>query len=64
MTIFNGLVGIVWNLVFVALYISFSAAGPFDPLLFTSGWIPSAEQELALVWMYSNDRQIETAPMI
>jgi hypothetical protein len=37
MTSFNGLVGIVSNLVSVALYISFPAAGPFDPSLFTSG---------------------------
>jgi hypothetical protein len=37
MTSFNGLVGIVSNLVSVALYISFLAAGPFDPLLFTGG---------------------------
>jgi hypothetical protein len=37
MTSFNGLVGIFSNLVFVALYISFLAAGPFGPLLFTSG---------------------------
>jgi hypothetical protein len=34
MTSFNGLVGIVSNLVFVALYISFPAARPIDPLLF------------------------------
>jgi hypothetical protein len=32
----NGLVGIVSNLVTVSLYISFAAAGPFDPLLLTS----------------------------
>jgi hypothetical protein len=36
MTCFNGLVGIVSNLVSVALYISFAAAAPFDPLLLTS----------------------------
>jgi hypothetical protein len=37
MTSFNGLVGIVSNLVSFALYISFLTAGLFDPLLFTSG---------------------------
>jgi hypothetical protein len=37
MTSFNGLVGIVSNLILVALYTSFPEARPFDPLLFTSG---------------------------